>query len=147
MRKSNSVCFSQEKRTIHIIDDLEKPQAKRLDNWHISHLCRHCTDYSTGSPRLMQFHFMRDLWIYFTWRIRWQFMNIFLCGISQWSFEVSQPQNLFQFCSKMSVGLTICPAVSPIQPIFNPAIPKLFINCHLMTCLFAIFLTVWGFYT
>ena len=60
---------------------------------------------------------------------------------------VSQPQNLFQFCSKMSVGLTICPAVSPIQPIFNPAIPTLFINCHLMTCLFAIFLTVWGFYT
>ena len=114
MRKLNSVCFSQEKRTIHIIDDLERPQAKRLDNWHISHLCRHCTDYSTASPRLMQFHFMRDLWIYFTWHIRWQFMNIFLCGISQWSFEVSQPQNLFQFCSKMSVG----------QPISNPAIPK-----------------------
>ena len=124
MRKLNSVCFSQEKRTIHIIDDLERPQAKRLDNWHISHLCRHCTDYSTGSPRLMQFHFMRDLWIYFTWHIRWQFMNIFLCGISQWRFEISQPQNLFQFCSKMSVGLTLCPAVSPIQPIFNPAIPK-----------------------
>ena len=120
MRKLNSVCFSQEKRTIHIIDDLERPQAKRLDNWHISHLCRHCTDYSTGSPRLMQFHFMRDLWIYFTWHIRWQFMNIFLCGISQWSFEVSQPQNLIQFCSKMSVGLTLCPAVLPIQPIFNP---------------------------
>ena len=106
MRKSNSVCFSQEKRTIHIIDDLEKPQAKRLDNWHISHLCRHCTDYSTGSPRLMQFHFMRDLWIYFTWHIRWQFMNIFSCGISQWSFEVSQPQNMYWFCSKMPVCRT-----------------------------------------
>ena len=54
------MCFcssnSQEKRTIRIIDDLERPQAKRLDNWHISHLCRRWADYlrlRLYSPKLL----------------------------------------------------------------------------------------------
>ena len=48
----------------------------------------------------------------------------FFSGISQWSSEVSQPQNMFWFFSKMPVGLALCWPVSPIQPSFNPAIPK-----------------------
>ena len=32
----------------------------------------------------------------------------FFRGISQWSCEVSQYQNMFWFCSKMPIGLALC---------------------------------------